>query len=261
MQKVVPLFKSFTITFYLKFLEFGEDTFGSNQFKSFWNIWINRGGYYSPLARPISPLPRLAHALDSLLPCSHATPTASCIRRSHVLPAARPPLARAHHTGPLSSLLTTHRARTPSPHFPPLSRRKEATKRHHLSSSTFRARFLSPQPTHHLCHLSSSPRPPLTIADCRAHRIPWRTVADPPLTVSFTHPVFPSTLKLRLTSLYLLRCPRTLPLSPATTGARRHHRKHRHRSPFPSPCHCPACSVSRIAVLLARRTHRGPTVP
>jgi hypothetical protein len=107
---------------------------------------------------------------------------------------------------------------------------------------------------HHLSHLSSSPRPPLTVANRWAHRISWRTAADPPLTVSSTHPIFPSTLKLRLSSLYLLQCPRTLPLPPATTGARCHHRKHRSQSPFPSPH---ACSVSRVTVLLARRTHRG----
>jgi hypothetical protein len=35
MDKVVPLFKSFTIIFYLKILEFKKDTFESNQFKSF----------------------------------------------------------------------------------------------------------------------------------------------------------------------------------------------------------------------------------
>jgi hypothetical protein len=35
MKKVVPLFKSFTIIFYLKFLEFRKDTFGLKQFKSF----------------------------------------------------------------------------------------------------------------------------------------------------------------------------------------------------------------------------------
>jgi hypothetical protein len=35
MEKVVPLFKSFTIIFYLNFLEFREGTFGLNQFKSF----------------------------------------------------------------------------------------------------------------------------------------------------------------------------------------------------------------------------------
>jgi hypothetical protein len=35
MEKVVTLFKFFAIIFYLNFLEFGKDTFGSNQFNSF----------------------------------------------------------------------------------------------------------------------------------------------------------------------------------------------------------------------------------
>jgi hypothetical protein len=103
----------------------------------------------------------------------HRPPPASAVHAS-----CRPPdpLAQSRHTvpDPLPSLLATRRARAPSPPFPPLSRCKEATEHRHLSSSVLRARFLSPPPAHHLCHLSLSLRPPLTVADRIRFLIMWR---------------------------------------------------------------------------------------
>jgi hypothetical protein len=79
----------------------------------------------SPAYFPSSPAgprsPGVAHIPDSLLPWSRVTPTAARLRRSHVLLAARPPpLARAHRTGPLPSLLAARHARAPFSLISPL---------------------------------------------------------------------------------------------------------------------------------------------
>jgi hypothetical protein len=156
MEKVVPLFKSFTIIFYLKNLEFKNDTLGSNQFKSFLKysnksrrVLFSLGPAHFPssLASPRSP--GVAHATDSLLPCSRTTPTATRLRWSRVLPAARPPphSSAPYRTPPLSLSCVSHLGPF-SPIFPPLSRCKEATQCCHLSSPVLHARFLSPQPAH-----------------------------------------------------------------------------------------------------------------
>jgi hypothetical protein len=112
MEKVVPLFKSFTIIFYLKFLEFRKDTFGSNQFKFFLK-YLNklRRVLFSlgPAHFPSSPTGLhslgMAHALDSLLPCSRTVPPVARLRWSRVFPVARPPLLEGvvpYRTPPLS---------------------------------------------------------------------------------------------------------------------------------------------------------------
>jgi hypothetical protein len=135
MKKVVPLFKSFRIIFYLIFLEFGKGTFGSNQFKYFLKylnksrrVLFSLGPTHFPsfLTGPRSP--STAHALDSLLPCSLAASTVARLCRSLVLLIARPPSLEQARTGSVPSLLAAHRAWAQAPSTPLFSLYLDAKK-------------------------------------------------------------------------------------------------------------------------------------
>jgi hypothetical protein len=247
MARVVSLFKSFTIIFYLKFLKFGKDAFGSNQFKSFFKYSnkLGRVQFSLGLARfPSSPAGPcslgVAHAPDSLLPYSQTTPNAARLCRSRVLSVARPP---------------------PSPPFPPSV---PAQRSHHAPSP-----FL-PYPS---CSvpLTAARAPPLPLV--LVTETPTRHCRPPgtPDSMKNSHrpaphgELHPPDLPICVeVASHLPLCPPVAedPSSPpVTTRACRRHRKHYRRSPFQSPHHHPTCSVSHFAILLARRSRHGPMVP